>query len=286
MIVTSTDSNITQIPDSITDNFPSNQSYSLDNIDTNDNNTSNKSSPSGKSLNSHECRKLRRQHIGCLPIPQKGSFSKEDWLSDLQKLPPSTILSLHEQVLLDYPNCSFKESFSPDISGTNYKCTLPRYSNGKPLCCSSAISTQDAKDKLLGYFIALLGSLPTFTHYCYLSQSCCISSTFKRYMFPDCSHAAVTNDQPAHSAQDDVTVGDTYQPSHASGWWKSILQTQARLTVSSLMEDKLPYTSPTSLSPPKTMLPMPYPPHGLSKDRLAKTHSPHHSLPSTDQKLG
>jgi hypothetical protein len=116
-------------------------------------------------------RKLRRQQLGRLPVPKKGTRSDNDWLPDIEHLPPATLQLLHEQVLFDYPRREIIETLSTGISGINYECSLGRYQNGRPLSCSSSVSKKDVKDKLLGFLLAQLGGLQPSIHYCKVSRS-------------------------------------------------------------------------------------------------------------------
>jgi hypothetical protein len=225
IVLNCTGSQVATLPESITDAFPTDQANSLDSPDLTPNKTAKeRGTPSGDSMNSRERRKQRRQQPGRLPVPKIGDKTPDQWLTEVEDLPPSVLHLLYEQVLFDYPNRDITETSSAGISGTNYECSLQKYQNGKPLSCSSKESKKDAKDKLLGFLLARLGGLQPQSHYCKVSQSYQISSNFTHYV----STWEQTDQLDPTSRQDnqDSMSEDEPKPGYsvmAAQWWQSIV---------------------------------------------------------------
>jgi hypothetical protein len=187
-----------KLPESISDSFSTDQNTSLDNIDESSKATLNQNTstsadvnpsktphktPTPSALNSRDRRKQRRanQNASTAIIPSFQGKTEEEWMKELLLLSPSQISQLQEYVLLDFPAAPPELSTSTGINRTNYQCTLPKYQKGKSLSSSSSISANDARDKLLGYLIALQAGLPTQAQLCKISDSLRISSSFKAY---------------------------------------------------------------------------------------------------------
>jgi hypothetical protein len=223
-----------KLPESISDSFPTDQNTSLDNIDESPKATSNQNTstrtdvnsskpphktPTPSALNSRDRRKQRRanQNVSTTIIPSFQGKTEEEWMKELLRLSPSQISQLQEYVLLDFPATLPELSTSTGINRTNYQCTLPKYQKGKSLSCSSSISASDARDKLLGYLIALQAGLPSQAQLCKISNSIRISSSFKAY-------ASTEQTKPDQDAMEESNPDEPQLATQGELWWKQLCQ--------------------------------------------------------------
>jgi hypothetical protein len=105
----------------------------------------------------------------------------EDWVSALQASGLPNIIAAAKAAISPYYKSSFTYTASAGISGTVWECKMTEFLNSMPLSASSAISEQDASNKLIGYLMFTRAGFVLNATWCQMSKGYRVPSTFIHY---------------------------------------------------------------------------------------------------------